>query len=42
MKDDSTIQQPIFSFGNTNPWLANADLVYVFCVIAFDVFVSVI
>uniref|UniRef100_A0A1I8BS86 XK-related protein n=1 Tax=Meloidogyne hapla TaxID=6305 RepID=A0A1I8BS86_MELHA len=40
--EKSTIQQPIWSFGSTNPWLANADLVYVFCVLAFDVFVSVI
>uniref|UniRef100_A0A915LXY4 Mediator of RNA polymerase II transcription subunit 19 n=1 Tax=Meloidogyne javanica TaxID=6303 RepID=A0A915LXY4_MELJA len=42
LQENSTIQRPIWSFGATNPWLANADLVYVFCVLAFDVFVSVI
>jgi len=42
LQENSTIQRPIWSFGVTNPWLANADLIYVFCVLAFDVFVSVI
>uniref|UniRef100_A0A915MG78 Mediator of RNA polymerase II transcription subunit 19 n=1 Tax=Meloidogyne javanica TaxID=6303 RepID=A0A915MG78_MELJA len=28
LQENSTIQRPIWSFGATNPWLANADLVY--------------